>query len=82
MIKKIDPNEFDRVVRKAPYTSVMRDIEEFMQMEDKFCEIDATKYKSVFSAASSYRQTVNRLKINIDVISRGGRVFMIKGETK
>ena len=80
MIKKIDPAEFEKVTRKSHYTSVMRDIDEFQQMPDKFCEIDVSSYKSAASAASSYKQTINRLKTNIDVISRGGRAFMVKKE--
>lgn len=80
MIKKIDPAEFEKFARKSHYTSVMRDIDEFQHMPDKFCEIDVSSYKSAYSAANSYRQTINRLKINIAVISRDGRAFMVKKE--
>ncbi len=82
MIRKITPEEFERAAHKASYTSVLRDIDEFEQMEDKFCEVDTKRYKNAGSAASSYRQTIKRINVDIDVINHGGRVFMVKGAVK
>ena len=76
MIKKIDVNDIPK--RAKPKNSVQEDVERFWKSGWEACEIDASRYKSVSSALSSYGCAAKRLKVGVVAISRGDRVFLVR----
>lgn len=78
MIQKVEMSEFEALKRKPYNTAITRDIEEFLSMPDKICEVNFTGYKSAKSCAGSYNVSAKNMRVDVKVTLCKGRVFLLK----
>lgn len=66
--------------RHAHYKAI-RTIEEFMKSEHEAVQLkyDTGEYSSVASVQSTYKKAVRKLHIDCVVLTRQGKVYLIKG---
>lgn len=80
MIKEISLNEIPG--RRYKDCKLQKDIMQFVNSDWSACEVDTSGYTGANSARNAYRKCAMRLNVNVDVLSRSGMVFLVKGDTK
>lgn len=80
MITEISPNDIPG--RRYKDCKLQKDIMQFVNSDWPACEVDIQNYKTVNSARIAYSKSVKRLNVNVDTITRNGRLFLVKGATK
>lgn len=63
--------------RGSKNNDVEREVLTFWESDWPACEVDVKKYKNQISAYSCYRRAVEKLKLNVAVLLRGDRLFMV-----
>ena len=77
----VDPKDIPMFSARHAHCKAMRTIEEFMRSEHKAVQLkyDAEEYASVASILSVYSRAVRRMNVDCVVMSRQGKVYLIKG---
>ena len=77
----VDPKIIPMISMRHSHCKVMRTIEEFMRSEHEAVQLkyDAKEYASVASVQSTYKKAIRKMHVNCVVISRQGKVYLIKG---
>lgn len=81
MIKKIESKDIPGR-HNSRNEDVERDVMEFVNSDWSACEVNAEKYKRVTSAFSSYKAAIKRLRVGVEVFTRGGRLFLVRTEAE
>lgn len=81
MITEINIDDIPNPARKGRSKTVMRDIESFLASDMKCAEICTDGYKSWKSAYCTYKTVIYRMGCAVNVITRNGRLFLIKEDT-
>lgn len=78
----VDPRTIPMLSVKHSYCKAMRIIEEFMRSGHEAVQLkhDTEEYASVASAMSTYRKAIHKLHVDCVVLTRQGKVYLIKGE--
>ncbi len=77
MITKIDPKEMPG--RATSYNNIITaDIREFVDSDWSVAEVKCEKYKTSHSACAAYRSAVKRMGVNVLVVERSNRLFLMK----
>ena len=76
MIKEIKIDDIPG--RKIIRDTIIPQIDEFQKSDWPACEVEIGKYKSVDSAKAAWNKAVTACHYAIDVITRQGRLFLIK----
>ena len=77
----VDPKTIPMFSMKYAHCKAMRTIEEFMRSEHEAVQLkyDTKEYTSVASAQSTYRRAIRKLHVDCVVLTRQGKVYLIKG---
>ena len=77
----VDPKTIPMLSMRHSHCKAMRTIEEFMKSEHEAVQLkyDTEEYASVSSVLSTYRKAILRLHVDCVVLSRQGKVYLIKG---
>lgn len=77
----VDPKTIPMLSVKHSYCKAMRIIEEFMRSEHEAVQLkyDTGEYASVASVLSTYKRAIRKLHVDCVVMSRQGKVYLIKG---
>ena len=77
----VDPKTIPMLLERHSYCKAMRIIEEFMGSEYEAVQLkyDTKEYASVASVQSIYKRAISRMRVNCVVLSRQGKVYLIKG---
>lgn len=59
--------------------AISQEILQFHGSDWSAAEVNIGKYKTTHSAGAAYRNAVKTLKVNVLVIEREGRLFLLKG---
>lgn len=57
---------------------IQADLLQFASSEWPAAEVEAGDYASTASAACAYRKTAERLRVAVTVVTRKGRLFLVK----
>ena len=77
----VDPKAIPMPFMRYSYCKAMRIVEEFMQSDHEAVQLkyDDNEYANSSSALNTYKKAARRLRANCVVISRQGKVYLIKG---
>ena len=77
----VDPKTIPMLSTRHSHCKAMRIIEEFMQSEHEAVQLkyDTKEYASVTSVQSAYKKAIRRLHVDCVVLTRKGKVYLIKG---
>ena len=77
----VDPKNISIHTARHAYCKAMRNIEEFMRSEHEAVQLkyDTEEYASVASVQSTYKRAVSKLHVDCVVLTRRGKVYLIKG---
>ena len=77
----VDPKTITMFSTRHSHCKAMRTIEEFMRSEHEAVQLkyDTKEYASVASAQSTYRRAIRKLHVDCAVLTRQGKVYLIKG---
>lgn len=77
----VDPKDIQMLSKRHSHCKAMRTIEAFMQSEHEAVQLkyDMEEYASVSSILSTYKKAILRLHVDCVVLSRQGKVYLIKG---
>lgn len=77
----VDPKTIPMLSMRHSHCKAMRTIEEFMRSEHEAVQLkyDMKEYASVSSVQSVYIRAVRKLHVNCVVLTRQGKVYLIKG---
>ena len=77
----VDPKAISVPSMRYARCKAMRVIEEFMQSDHEAVQLkyDDNEYANSSSALSTYKKAARKLRANCVVISRQGKVYLIKG---
>ena len=77
----VDLKDIPVLFSRHAHCKAMQTIEEFMRSEHEAVQLkyDAKEYASVASAQSTYRKAILKLHVDCVVLTRQGKVYLIKG---
>ena len=77
----VDLKDIPMLYMRHAHCKAMRTIEEFMRSEHKAVQLkyDTEEYTSVASVQSTYSRAIRRLHVDCVVLTRQGKVYLIKG---
>ena len=77
----VDPKTIPMLSVRHSHCKAMRTIEEFMRSEHEAVQLkyDTAEYASVSSVLSTYKRAIRKLHVDCVVMSRQGKVYLIKG---
>ena len=77
----VDPKDIPMLSMRHAHCKAMRTIEEFMRSEHEAVQLkyDAKEYASVGSVQSTYTRAIRKLHVDCVVLTRQGKVYLIKG---
>lgn len=77
----VDPKTISMPSTRHYHCKAMRTIEEFMRSEHEAVQLkyDTEEYASVASILSTYKKAIRRMNVDCVVMSRQGKVYLIKG---
>ena len=77
----VDPKTITMFSKRHSHCKAMRTIEEFMRSEHEAVQLkyDTEEYASVASVQSTYKRAVSKLHVDCVVLTRRGKVYLIKG---
>lgn len=77
----VDPKTIPIFSTRHSYCKAMRTIEEFMRSEHEAVQLkyDTKEYASAASVQSTYRKAIKKLHVDCVVLTRQGKVYLIKG---
>ena len=77
----VDPKTISMHSMRHSHCKAMRTIEEFMRSEHEAVQLkyDTEEYASVASIQSTYKKAIRKLHVDCVVMSRQGKVYLIKG---
>ena len=77
----VDPKAIPTLFERHSHCKAMRVIEEFMRSEHEAVQLkyDAKEYVSATSVQSTYRRAIIKLHVDCVVLTRQGKVYLIKG---
>ena len=77
----VDPKIIPMISTRHSHCKAMRTIEEFMRSEHEAVQLkyDTEEYASVSSVHSTYKRAIRKLHVDCVVMSRQGKVYLIKG---
>ena len=77
----VDPKNISIHATRHAHCKAMRNIEEFMRSKHEAVQLkyDAGEYASVASVQSTYKRAISKLHVDCAVLTRQGKVYLIKG---
>lgn len=80
-LEPVTPKTISMLFMKHSHCKAMRIIEEFMRSEHEAVQLkyDTKEYASVNSVQSTYRRAIKKLHVDCAVLTRQGKVYLIKG---
>lgn len=77
----VDPKTISMLSVRHSYCKAMRIIEEFMRSGHEAVQLkyESNEYASVASIQSTYRKAIRKLHVDCVVMTRQGKVYLIKG---
>ena len=77
----VDPKTIPMLSMRHHHCKAMQTIEEFMKSEHEAVQLkyDTKEYASVASVQSTYRKAIRKLYVDCVVLTRQGKVYLIKG---
>lgn len=77
----VNPKTIPMLSMRHSHCKAMRIIEEFMRSEHEAVQLkyDTKEYASVNSVQSTYRKAIRKLHVDCVVLTRQGKVYLIKG---
>ena len=77
----VNPKTIPMLSMRHSHCKAMRIIEEFMRSEHEAVQLkyDTKEYASVNSVQSTYRRAIRKLHVDCAVLTRQGKVYLIKG---
>lgn len=80
----VKPEEIKCLDRRHTHYKAERIIEEFINSEHEAVELrwEPGEYASLPSAQSVYTKAVKRMHVNVYVIARNNKLYLLKGEVK
>lgn len=77
----VDLKDIPMLYMRHAHCKAMRTIEEFMRSEHEAVQLkyDTEEYTSVASVQSTYSKAIRRLHVDCVVLTRQGKVYLIKG---
>ena len=77
----VDPKAIPMLSMRHSHCKAMRIIEEFMRSEHEAVQLeyDPKEYTSVNSVQGTYRKAARKLHVDCVVLTRQGKVYLIKG---
>ena len=77
----VDPKAIPMLSMRHSHCKAMRAIEKFMRSEHEAVQLkyDTKEYASVNSVQSIYRRAIRRMNVDCVVLTRQGKVYLIKG---
>lgn len=77
----VDLKDIPMLYMRHAHCKAMRTIEEFMRSEHEAVQLkyDTEEYTSVASVQSTYSRAIRRLHVDCAVLTRQGKVYLIKG---
>lgn len=77
----VDPKTIPMLSTRHSHCKAMRTIEEFMQSEHEAVQLkyDTKEYANVASVRSTYERAIRKLHVDCVVLTRQGKVYLIKG---
>lgn len=78
----VEPKDITMISTRHAHCKAMRIVEEFMRSEHEAVQLkyDAKEYASVDSIRSTYTRAIRKLHVDCVVVTRQGKVYLIKGE--
>lgn len=78
----VDPKDIPMFSARHAHCKAMRTIEEFMRSEHEAVQLKygTEEYTSVASIQSTYSKAIRKLHVDCVVLTRQGKVYLIKGE--
>lgn len=78
----VDPKTISMPSVRHSYCKAMLIIEEFMRSGHEAVQLkyESNEYASVASALSTYKKAIRKLHVDCVVLTRQGKVYLIKGE--
>lgn len=80
-LEPVTPQTISMLSMRHSHCKAMRIIEEFMRSEHEAVQLkyDTKEYVSVNSVQSTYRRAIRKLHVDCAVLTRQGKVYLIKG---
>ena len=77
----VDPKTILMLSTRHAHCKAMRTIEEFIRSEHEAVQLkyDTEEYASVASVLRTYKRAILRMHVDCVVLSRQGKVYLIKG---
>ena len=77
----VDPKTIPMLSMRHSHCKAMRTIEEFMRSGHEAVQLkyDTKEYASVNSVQSTYRRAIRKLHVDCVMMTRQGKVYLIKG---
>lgn len=77
----VDPKDIPMFSARHAHCKAMRTIEEFMRSEHEAVQLkyDTEEYASVASIQNTYSRAIRKLHVDCVVLTRQGKVYLIKG---
>lgn len=77
----VNPKDIPMLSMRHAHCKAVRTIEEFMRSEHEAVQLkyDAKEYASVASVQSTYKKAIRKLHVDCVVLTRQGKVYLIKG---
>lgn len=77
----VDPKDIPMLYTRHAHCKAMKTIEEFMRSEHEAVQLryDTKEYANVASVQSTYSRAIRRLHVDCAVLTRQGKVYLIKG---
>ena len=77
----VDPKDIPMLSMRHAHCKAMRTIEEFMRSEHEAVQLKyaTEEYASVASVLSTYKKAIRKLHVDCVVMTRQGKVYLIKG---
>ena len=77
----VDPRDIPMLSMRHAHCKAMRTIEEFMRSEHEAVQLqyDTREYSNAASVQSTYKNAIRKLHVDCVVLTRQGKVYLIKG---
>ena len=77
----VDPKDIPMLYTRHAHCKAMKTIEEFMRSEHEAVQLryDTEEYANVASVMSTYKRAIRKLHVDCAVLTRQGKVYLIKG---
>ena len=77
----VDPKDIPMLSMRHAHCKAMKTIEEFMRSEHEAVQLQygVKEYASVASVQNTYSRAIRKLHVDCVVLTRQGKVYLIKG---